>query len=133
MFGYRPAMKVENLLKSFKIFISDLFLKQWNILQICFLEKKNRHKRKTLLGSLHGGCLMDGWMDGRHPSDKCNATTTISDHIRCVVQIQTQAEEPLQPQVTLRWRLPPPVFTAATLRSPTPHLRSSRPPALARY
>jgi hypothetical protein len=72
---------------------------------------------------------MDGWMDERHPADKCNATTTISDHIRWVVQIQTQAEEPLQPQVTLRWRLPPLVFTAATLPSPTPHLRSSRPPA----
>jgi hypothetical protein len=51
MFGYRPAMKVENLVKSFKKFISDLFLKQWNILQIYyfFWEKKFVTKERRCL------------------------------------------------------------------------------------
>jgi hypothetical protein len=78
-----------------KIYIGDLFLKQWNILQILFFWKKNFVTKERRRLDVHGGFWMDGWMDGwmdeRHPSDKCNATTTISDHIRCVVQIQTQS------------------------------------------
>ncbi len=74
---------------------------------------------------------MDGWMDGWKTSIwqvQCHNHHQWPHPLRR----SNSNAEPLQPQVTLRWRLPPPpVFTAATLPSPTPHLTSSRPPSLA--
>jgi hypothetical protein len=70
--------------------------------------------------------LLDGWMYGWRTSSwqvQCHNHHQWPHPLRR----SNSNAEPLQPQVTLRWRLPPPVFTAATLPSPTPHLRSSRP------
>jgi hypothetical protein len=82
MFGYRPAMKVENLLKSFYILATLLgprcsrntrfFRIRKKIIgeyftDFVFWKKKIVTKERRCL-DVHSGCLMDGWMDGRKTS-----------------------------------------------------------------